>query len=133
MVDIRKFYADVQRCLKHERANSTVYDGQKASKAVAALFVSYNKDLSAFAESLAEYWLKTYVEKSKDLSAEPTQENVDWLASVLSLIDGENDFAVQFSKKDWAEIADCVNAEANDLPMDVLSSIMTILVEKKVL
>lgn len=134
MKDLGKFYADVQRCLKHERAdNNGNYDGLRASRSVEKLFVSYNKGLECITEPLAEYWEQTYILKSKDIKEEPQKCNIDWLANILALIDGELEPEEDFTKKDWAEINDIVNAEAEDLPIEVLSSIMSAIVERKVL
>ena len=85
------------------------------------------------AEPLAEYWEQTYIQKSPNLAEEPQKANIDWLANVIALIDGQLEPNQNFSKKDWAEINDIVNAEAEDLPLDVLSSIMSAIVERKVL
>lgn len=134
MTDLGKFYADVQRCLKHERADHNGnYDGLRASRAIEKLFISYSRGLECIAEPLAEYWEQTYIQKSTNLAEEPQKTNIDWLANVLALFDGQLEPDQNFSKKDWAEINDTVNAEAEDLPLDVLSSIMSTIVERKVL
>ena len=45
MNDIQKFQADIKRIIKHDRAdNGGVYDGVRASKTIAELFISSNKD-----------------------------------------------------------------------------------------
>ena len=134
MTDLGKFYADVQRCLKHERAdNNGNYDGLRASRAVEKLFVSCSRGLECIAEPLAEYWEQTYIQKSTNIAEEPQKKNIDWLANVLALFDGELEPEQDFSKKDWTEISDTVNAEAENLPLEVLSSIMSTIVERKVL
>ena len=134
MTDLGKFYADVQRCLKHERADHNGnYDGLRASRAIEKLFVSYNRGLENITEPLAEYWEQTYIQKSPKLAEEPQKANIDWLANVIALFDGQLEPNQGFSKKDWAEINDTVNAEAEDLPLDVFSTIMSTIVERKVL
>lgn len=134
MTDLGKFYADVQRCLKHERADHNGnYDGLRASRAIEKLFVSCNRGLENLTEPLAEYWEQTYILKSNKIEEEPQKANIDWLANMFALIDGELTADQNFSKKDWEEINDIVNAEAEDLPMDVLSSIMSTLVDRKIL
>ena len=134
MTDLGKFYADVQRCLKHERTDHNGnYDGLRASRAIEKLFISYSRGLENITEPLAEYWEQTYIQKSPKLGEEPQKANIDWLANVIALFDGQLEPDQNFSKKDWAEINDIVNAEAEDLPLDVLSSIMSTIVERKVL
>ena len=132
MADTRKFYADVQRCLKRERAAAAVYDGKKASKAVAALFMSYAADMGDLPRSMADYWEEKYIETSSSTDREPTPEHVDWLANCLSFMDGTMDSNQDFSVEDWKNIRDFVNYEAEVLPLTELSAMMTTLVKKKV-
>lgn len=131
MVDIRKFYADIQRTLKHERADNPVYDSLRASNACLKVFMSYNPDLKTVMESFADYWLKNYIENSEKLLEEPSTEKIDWLANILLLLEGELDSNQDFSAEDWSEIEDIINAEAEDIPIDVLTFIMSTLVERK--
>lgn len=133
MADIRKFYADVQRCLKHERAASPKYNGIKAAKAVANLFLSYSADMGDLPRSMMQYWEEKYIQTSSAPDNEPTPEHVDWLANCLSFMDGTMDSTQDFSPEDWKEIKDFVNYEAEALPLTELSAMMTTLVSKKVL
>ena len=133
MIDLGKFYADVQRCLKHERAdNNENYDGLRACRAVKKLFVSYFRGLENIAEPLAEYWEQTYILQSKNLEDEP-QKQYRLARKCYRLINGELEADRNFPQKDCVEINNVVNAEAEDIPIDVLSSIMSTLVERKVL
>ncbi len=131
MIDLKRFYSETQRCLKHERSEQDVYDGLAASRAVASVFVSFNKGLGELPNALASYWMDTYIKSAEDLSKEPTQEHIDWLASILTLIEGEFENHQDFSQKDWEEIRSLADSEAEDLPIDVLQNIMTVLVERK--
>ena len=134
MSDIRKFYADVQRCLKHERSDIPGgYDGLHAAKAVGKVFVSYNADLGSLPVAIADYWEQHYITESENLAAEPTEAHIDWLAFVLSFIDGEADAEQDIPIEDWNELAELVNSEAADLPIDVLSGMMSVLLERSVL
>ena len=132
MADTRKFYADVQRCLKRERAAAAVYDGKKASKAVADLFLSYASGMGDLPRSMMQYWEEKYIQTSSALDNEPTPEHVDWLANCLSFMDGTMDSSQDFSSEDWKELKDFVNYEAEELPLTELSVMMTTLVNKKV-
>ena len=133
MADTRKFYADVQRCLKRERAAAAVYDGKKASKAVADLFLSYASGMGDLPRSMMQYWEEKYIQTSSALDNEPTPEHVDWLANCLSFMDGTMDSSQDFSSEDWKELKDFVNYEAEELPLTELSVMMTPLVNTKVL
>lgn len=132
MLDLHKFYADVKRCLKRERASGT-YNALHAARAVAALFTSYNADMPLLMHSLADHWFASYIERSACPESEPTDEHIEWLATALSFVAGDMESDQNFCKKDWAVIRDIVSAEAEDLPIDVLSGMMTILVSRKVL
>ena len=133
MTNTDKFYADVQRIKKHERHDNAVYDGMRASKAVAALFESCNKDLGDLPKSITDYWISNYITTSSDITEEPSDEHVEWLLTVLSFFDGNMDSEHDIPQKDWKAITEFINYEAETLPINVLTDLMKILVEKQVL
>ena len=57
----------------------------------------------------------------------------DWLADVLELLAGEEGEFKSITPKDWIVLRDFAGFEAEELPMDVLSSLMGVLLEKGVL
>ena len=130
MTNVDKFYSDVQRIKKYDRANNPSYDGLRASKAVVGLFENCNRDLGELPKSIGDYWLENYVQKSSDMSAEPTDEHVEWLLTVLSFFDGNLEGSKDLPKKDWKAIQELINYEAESLPIEVLTDLMKILVEK---
>lgn len=131
MTDIQKFYADVQRIQKHDRAdNGGQYDGLRTCKAIDKLFVSQFRNLGDLPQSFADYWDSKYIQNSTNLNQEPTPDHVDWLASALCLLDGTDSVDIQFSKEDWKELCKMVTYEAEDLPLDLLESLMTIFLSK---
>ncbi len=130
MSDTQKFYADVARIIKHDRAdNNGNYDGVRASQAVAARFIKENPDLEALAEGIADYWLSTYIYPSDATDQEPTEQHKIWLGTVLDFFDGSVSDASVFTKKDWAEIRDQINYASQELPLETLSAMMGILLE----
>jgi hypothetical protein len=133
MADLRKFYADVQRIQKHTRAKYSSHNPSEVTAQLMDLFNSYTKGLGDLPHSILEYWKKNYIDVSSSPKTEPVQEHIDWLAVVLSFIDGELEDDQDIPLKDWKELADLINYEAEDIPIDMLSSMMTILVEKKAL
>lgn len=133
MTNIDKFYADVQKIKKHDRANNVEYDGKRASLAVVSMFESMNRDLGDLPRSIGEYWISNYINNSSDLACEPTDEHVEWLLTVLSFLDGSLEPNMDLPKKDWEAIMDFINYEAESLPINVLTDLMAILVSKKVL
>lgn len=134
MTDIDKFLADCKRHIKRYREEAgTGYDGLIASEKIAELFASWRKDLGDVPKSLAEYWVTEYIAPSSELQDEPTWEHLDWLTCLLEFLEGEHSSFECFSKKDWETIRDCINYEAEVLPVDILTTLMSTLLEKQVL
>ncbi len=133
MADIQKFYADVQRIQKHTRAASGIYNAREVTSQLMRLFESNTRGLGDLPLSILEYWKKTYIDCSAQPDNEPVQAHIDWLAVVLCFLDGELDADQDIPRKDWKELASLINYEAEEIPIDVLSAMMTTLVEKKAL
>ncbi|NLM01072.1 MAG: hypothetical protein GX220_06445 [Treponema sp.] len=133
MNDIRKFYADVQRIVKYDRSNhGGNYDGMRSSRAVADLFVKESADMKNVALDLADFWFEKYIMTSNEKQNEPTDSHVDWLAGVLSFFDGQDDYAEAVPQEDWKEVCNAIKYEAQDIPLELLSTMMNLLLEKGV-
>ncbi len=137
---IEKFYADVRRIIKIDRANNAGnYDGLRASKAVGKRFVSLYKDLGELPLAIVSYWENTYIVSSANPNDEPSEKNITWLAASIALLDGEffqsasDAEKMIFSQDDWKELCDIVNYEAENLPLDMLTALMSVFTEKKAL
>ncbi len=100
---------------------------------MASLFCSYNKDLGSLPESIAEYWLATYILPSSQVQEEPSREHQEWLADVLEFLAGERGEFRSITMEDWAALRDLVGYEAEDLPLEVLQPLMGTLLERGVL
>ncbi len=125
MTNIEKFYADMQRIQKHDRAdNGGRYDGVRASEAIAKLFAASNRGMGALPESITEYWIEKKIKCSENIDEEPSQENKDWLAQVQELLDGTLQDASAINDDDWQEIKEIADCEAESIPIDILQSIM---------
>ncbi len=139
MDTIEKFYADIKRTIKYDRANNANYDGIRASKEVAKLFVNQNRDIQELAQSIADYWLNNYILVSEDSNGEPSENAITWIGAVFALLEGdfENSASEEektiFSQKDWKELCSLVNYEAQDLPLDLLTSLMASFTEHNAL
>lgn len=133
MTDVDKFYADIQRIKKRDRADNPTYDGLRASNAVVSLFEQSNRDLGDLPHSIGDYWIRNYIEKSSDMNNEPTDENTEWLITVLSFLDGSLESKHDIPKKDWKAILEFIDYEAESLPINVLTDLMSVLMAKKVL
>ena len=130
MIDLQKFFADVERIKKRERAeHSDSYNSARVVESVIELFVSNNRDMTSLASSFADYWQKTYIDTSSQIEEEPTRENIDRLGAMQSLLDGESFATECLSDEDWKELSSLANFEAEDIPMEVLEKMMMIFVD----
>ncbi len=136
---IEKFYADVRRIIKFDRANNANYDGIRASKAVGALFVNQNRDITELANSIVDYWQNTYILNSSNSQTEPSENSITWIAAAYALLDGDFENSASdeekaiFTQDDWKELCSLVNYEAQDLPLDLLTSLMSSFTEHNAL
>ena len=125
-----KFYADIQRILKYDRANNNGnFNPERACKEIGNRFASSYKNFGALPEGIAQYWLENKVLSSSDISKEPTEDTINWILDADDFLSAEKDKTYCFSKTDWEEIRDLVNAEACDLDINLLSDLMSIIVE----
>ena len=129
MADSSKFLADIQRIKKRVRGeNGGKYDGRKVCTQVAALFVNSNRNMAELARSVSDYWLNSYIFSSSDLENEPSQENLDRIVLFQNFLDGfeDEDYSL-FSKDDWENLRDFCNDEAENLDLDTLQNLMSII------
>lgn len=125
-----KFYADIQRILKYDRANNNGnFNPERACKEIGNRFTSSYKNFGALPEGIAQYWLENKVLSSSDISQEPTEDTINWILDADDFLSAEKDKTYCFSKIDWEGIRDLVNAEACDLDINLLSDLMSIIVE----
>lgn len=128
---IQKFYSDIEKIKKHNRDGSGKLDTAKVKNQIVSLFENNNRNMCGLPHTLTDYWLSEYVEPELAAgSAEISSKTIDKLAAMYAFLteDPETD---ALSDRDWKQLGEAVNYEAEDLPMEVLSSLMTTLVEKK--
>lgn len=135
MDNIQKLYSDIEKIKKHKRNSSGTLDLNKVATQVSEMFQRNNRDFCDLPNSLAEYWVKTYVYPQIDLNANDlSQESVDKLCAMQAFLDNDiEDDTDCLTLDDWKQIAAFVNFEAEDMPIDLLSQMMSILVEKRAL
>ena len=95
---IQKFSSDVEKIKKHYRAEHQTYNGEEVCNQVAAFFEQQNRDVASLAHSYASYWKEAYILPSQNMEEEPTREHID--------------------------LCQLTNYEAEDLPLELLSSLM---------
>lgn len=131
MTDIGKFLSDIQRIKKHDRQNhSGNPDYNRIFRDLNSLFLRSTSCPADLARSVFEYWENEYVFNSQNQKEEPSEENSQKLAAMLAFLEDSDEFQNLLTQKDWQELRDLVNYEAEDLPVDVLQSLMRVLVEK---
>ena len=131
MTDVSKFQSDIQRILKHDRQeNSGKSDFMRIAPDLQKLFARFTGCPETLANAVFEYWENEYIHNSNDLENEPTSENIDKLAAMLSFLENSEENYETLTQDDWAELADIVRYEAEDLPMNTLQDLMSTLVSK---
>ena len=132
MTTIEKFYSDIQKTIKYDRANNGGhYDGKRACAAIAKLFENYNKDVPGIARQISEYWLNTYVLSSEDLANEPSEANIDRIKAFYSFVNNDiSEVLDVLTADDWENLRDFVNFEAETVDLDSLQNMMSVILEK---
>ena len=95
-----------------------------------SLFLRSTSCPADLARSVFEYWENEYIFNSQNQKEEPSEENSQKLAAMLAFLEDSDEFQSVLTQKDWQELGDLVNYEAEDLPVDILQSLMRVLVEK---
>lgn len=131
MTDIGKFLSDIQRIKKHDRQNNGGNpDYNRIFRDLNSLFLRSTSCPADLARSVFEYWENEYIFNSQNQKEEPSEENSQKLAAMLAFLEDSDEFQSVLTQKDWQELRDLVNYEAEDLPVDILQSLMRVLVEK---
>lgn len=131
MTYTEKFLSDIARAAKRERAeNGSRYDAKKTCERIARSLENAIRGLGGLPRAVGDYWLTEYIDSSSDAENEPTREHAEKLGAMLSFLRGEDDTA-SLSPDDWKNLAELVQNEAETLPIESLSSLMSSLVEQK--
>lgn len=130
MNNSQKFLSDIQRIIKHERAdNGGRYDGVKACKKIADTFALNNRDAGDLGRSIADYWLNTYVLASANTAEEPSEENIQRLSAFQNFLYGEDEGFEILTDDDWETLRDFTDDEAETMDLDRLQALMSIILE----
>ncbi|MCR5217265.1 hypothetical protein [Treponema sp.] len=128
MDSIQKFTSDIEKIKKFNRAQGGRYNGEKVCQEAAELLARSNPSIKELAMAAGDYWMQTYILSSPDLENEPSGANIDKLAAIHALLQGD-DQTDALEEGDWKELCSIVNAEAEDLPMDLLNELMSIFLD----
>jgi len=127
MNSIEKFTSDVDKIKKHYRAEHQAYNGEEVCNQVVSFFEQQNRDVASLAHSYASYWKDAYIMQSRNMEDEPTAEHVAVLAGMLALLldlEDSYEFTECFTPADWKQLCELTNYEAEDLPLELLTSLM---------
>lgn len=131
MTDIRKFLSDAERLKKHERQNNAgSCNYNNIQNDLCKIFGRASAATNSLNDSIFSYWENEYVFSSENFTEEPSAEHLEILAAYLAFLDNSDEGQELISQKDWQELGDLVNYEAEDLPVDLLQDLMKILVSK---
>ena len=128
MTEIGKFVADVGSMMKHARSaggNSVRY--ADVSSDLRRLFVRASGCPGGLPESVFGFWEGEYASDAPDgILSDSAREK---LAALLAFIAGSDEYRDVLDGNDWSTLARLVNYEAEELPLDMLNSMMSALVE----
>lgn len=130
MTEIEKFNSDLSRAVKHNRnADGTL--NQNAFYSYAEnLFKRASSVGGCLSTSLFGYWKSEYIDCSINPQNEPTEENINRLSAMLAFLCNSNEYEDCLTDEDWVEMSDMVSAEAEDMPIEQLQDLMSIIVSK---
>ena len=131
MTDIAKFLTDAKKILKFDRQNNSgKSDFDRIENNLRSLFDRSTSCPGQLPNTVFAYWVSEYVATSADMKAEPSDENLDRLAAMLAFLENSDEGQEVLTDDDWQEIGELVNDEAEDLPINILQDLMSILVSK---
>lgn len=130
MTEIEKFISDVEKIKKFDRQdNNNQIDYNRASSKYAAQFERSAKVTKSLAGTIFDYWEKEYIWKSSNLGEEPTAENILKLSAFLAFLNNTDENADVVTQEDWENLGELVNYEAEDMDIEKLTELMSILVD----
>ena len=130
MTSIGKFLSDIEKTKKIARQKGAAGGYNGIREELCRLFENATTCPTDLPHSLFEYWENTYIFTASDMTWEPNQENSERLAAMLAFMEDSDEYQDLLTNEDWQEIGRLVNFEAEDLPVDILQSLMSVLVSK---
>lgn len=131
MTDIDKFHSDADRiasrAAKDEARGGLPYE-REFCEGISRLFLSWTRDYAGVGDSLAEYWKARH--GTSAATAEGRAAAIEWFGNALALLSGSFPKDADFSDEDWEEIRETVSAEAETLDLDIVTSILSVVVER---
>lgn len=124
---MEKFYADASKLVKK-------CPPETFNEELSALFCraisTCDKRASVLADDFADYRLNRVSAVDGSDTKEQT-EAVEWLYKIFALLTSNFEKNMDFTAEDWEQIKMTVSAAGYELDIELLSSIMSVLVERK--
>ena len=130
MTNIGKFLSDIEKIKKISRQKGVTGGYNSIREELCRLFENAATCPTDLPHSLFEYWENSCIFTSSDLTWEPEQAHCEKLAAMLAFMEDSDEYFDTLTNEDWQEIGRLVNFEAEDLPVDILQQLMTVLVSK---
>jgi len=130
MTDTEKFISDVAKVKKMDRhENNNTSDYNRLSPKLANTFERASQCEKSLSGTIFDYWEKTYIWNQADLSEVPSDSDIEKLAAFLAFLNNSDEYAELVTADDWKNLAELVNYEAEDMDIDKLTELMSILVD----
>ena len=126
MTSIQKFRTDIQKLIKHYRAEHSKFNIDELSNQIINFFERESTCPNTLSGAVAQYWKEEFI----DTSADPTIENINILGAMLSFLEATDEDEDLLTDQNWKDLAELVTYEAEDLPIDILQALMSTLVRK---
>jgi hypothetical protein len=126
MTDLDKFFSDADRLVA--RASASNASPERLAGDLARNFQTWTRDYGDIGADLSAYWVDRYA--ATLTSPEGKKAAVDWFGNLLALLSGGFTPQMDFPDADWEEIRETISAEADNLDIDLLTDIMTVIVER---
>ncbi len=130
MTNIGKFLSDIEKIKKVARQKLAAGGYNGIREEISRLFENTTTCPTDLPHSLFEYWENKYIFPAVDLTWEPETANCERLAAMLSFLEDTDEYFDTLTDEDWQEIGRLVNFEAEDLPVEILQTLMSVLVSK---
>lgn len=122
MNPVDKFYSDIS---KLAGKNSSDFH-KEASDLFCRAAKQYDRRTEVVAGDIADYWLEKKAEKCVS-----KEEAADWFYKIFRLLDGSFEADMDFPDEDWENLRFIFSSSAEELDMDLLTSVMQVIVERK--
>lgn len=130
MTSNEKFYSDIKKIVKNERNEDGTLNLEVCAEKIINFFIRESTVPESLAGSVAAYWKSEYIDRSLEIENEPTQEHIEILCAFLSFLENSDENYDLISDSDWKELCTLVDCEAENLSIEVLQQLMSVLVEK---